>query len=359
MGIVAFNSFTQVCIRPCLCVALFFSIFNSAQADFELTSVEDLRYGSALYKYYLNDYLGAMAELQIAKQKGGIKGHGVNPNIMEGGIAMSYAMPKYAIDIFNVLLEENRSQKAQDSAWFYLAKLAYEQGKWKQVSSLLEKINSLPHESLQKDINTLQINTLLQLNDPESALSFVNNSVINFDELPFIYFNLGGAFARQNNHNRALTFFKKFKDPSFQKNLKTNEEISLYNQAMVAAGYSSLAVEQYAQAVYYFKSVQVNSHLKNKALLGYGWAEIAMNQPEEAIKPWLLLNESNYLDEYQLESGIAIPYAYERQGDTQQALEYYKVSEVKLLGYLAEIEIIKSEIEKVGVIQALNIKNGR
>ena len=60
------------------------------------STVADLRYGVALYHYYQQDYMTALSELLVAKQRGGIQGHGDNPEIMEGGFALAYGIDNYA-----------------------------------------------------------------------------------------------------------------------------------------------------------------------------------------------------------------------------------------------------------------------
>src|SRR5690606_16892179 len=73
--------------------------------DKPLSSVADLRYGVALYNYYQNHNLEAMTELMVAQQKGGIQGHGDNPEIMAGGFSMAYGMERHASEIFERLLD--------------------------------------------------------------------------------------------------------------------------------------------------------------------------------------------------------------------------------------------------------------
>ena len=46
------------------------------------TSVADLRYGVALYHYYQQDYIAALAELMVADTRDGIQGHGDNPELI-------------------------------------------------------------------------------------------------------------------------------------------------------------------------------------------------------------------------------------------------------------------------------------
>ncbi|MDZ4260943.1 MAG: hypothetical protein U1B30_01245, partial [Pseudomonadota bacterium] len=93
------------------------------------TSVADLRYGVALYHYYQQDYIAALAELMVADTRDGIQGHGDNPELIAGGVSLAFGMQHHAEGVFNqILQDERRPQSVRDAAWFYLGKLHYTRG---------------------------------------------------------------------------------------------------------------------------------------------------------------------------------------------------------------------------------------
>lgn len=92
--------------------------------------VADLRYGSALYHYYQGDYHNALLELMIAEKRGGIKGHGDRPRIMEGSFSLAYGMEHRATEIFNEVLNTSSQPDIRDTAWYYVAKIRYLRGDW-------------------------------------------------------------------------------------------------------------------------------------------------------------------------------------------------------------------------------------
>jgi uncharacterized protein HemY len=117
--------------RCCLLVVAAVTIAPAVAKDKSKTSVADLRYGVALYNYYQQDYMSALAELMVADTRDGIQGHGDNPELIAGGVSLAFGMQHHAEAVFNnILQDERRPQAVRDAAWFYLGKLHYTRGDW-------------------------------------------------------------------------------------------------------------------------------------------------------------------------------------------------------------------------------------
>lgn len=327
-----------------------------AKKEQPLTAVADLRYGAALYHYYLDDYMSAMTELLIAKERGGIDGHGDNPEIMEGGLAMGYAMERYASDIFDRLLEDNRSVEARDAAWFYLARLRYTHGEWARAEEALNKISPKPVKRLREDLNAMRINVVLKQDRPDEAAQLLTETKVARRWLPYFTFNIGSAYARVGNYQRSVIFFSRFADDDFQKEFDVEEQRALYDKAMTAAGFSYLFLKEYAKAKDYFSRVRLSSSLKNRALLGYGWAAVELGDYKEALKPWLHLANSPLVDENNQEALIAVPYAYEKMGAESLALQYYQRAENSFVLEIDKIDDVLASLETEDLLGALKIE---
>ncbi len=109
-------------------------------------AVKDLRYGAVLYEFFQENYFEALKLLNIAKAQGGIKNHGDFPELMEGGISLSYGMDNKARDIFARLLDANTEKPVSNQLRFYLAKVLYERGLKSDAQKILATIdqNQLP-----------------------------------------------------------------------------------------------------------------------------------------------------------------------------------------------------------------------
>ncbi len=318
----------------------------------KLSTVEDMRYGVALYYYYQGDYLAALTELLIAKERGGIQGHGDNPEIMEGGFSLGFGLERHASGIFERLLKENRSKKSQDAAWFFMSKLRYLRNDWEGADEALTKVRKRPAEEIRAEVYAHQINLAIQQNDLEKAEQLFKKRKPSQDWLPYVYYNLGAAYARQGNFEKAIAHFEKL---SFEQ-YPTDELRALYDKAMTSAGYAYLVTKQYQKAIDQFSRVRLTSAHSNRALLGYGWAAAELDEFEEALKPWSYLAKSSLADENSQEAQIAVPYAYEKLGSEGQALLHFELAEQNFLDELARLEGVITGMEGNQLLEALKIE---
>lgn len=91
---------------------------------------QDLRYGWVLYHYHQGQAFDALTQLAVAREQGGIQGHGDHPALVEGGLLLSYGMTREAGRLFIRLLGEDGKGSAlapdvRNQAWFYLGKVLF------------------------------------------------------------------------------------------------------------------------------------------------------------------------------------------------------------------------------------------
>ena len=329
--------------------------FGSALAKKPLSSVADLRYGVALFHYYQGEYIGALTELLVAKEKGGIKGHGDNPEIMEGGFSLAYGMERHASDIFERLLEENRPVNVRDAAWFYLSKLRYLREDWPAAQEALDKVSPTPEKSIRSDVFAQRVNLAIKRENLDLAAKLLKKDRDRGGWAPYLYFNLGSAYARNREFDKAIKQFERLK---LHKELE-DEHKALFDQAMTAAGYSSIFSQNYSLGISYFTRVRLTSALSNNALLGYGWAAAEMGDYREALKPWLYLSEQTLIDENSLEALVAVPYAYEQLGAQGQALEAYQAAEEKFNREIVRLNGVIETMQGDTMLEALQIEGSK
>lgn len=320
-------------------------------ADKPLTSVADLRYGVALYHYYQNQNLQALSELLVAQKKGGIQGHGDNPEIMEGGFSMAYGMERKASEIFERLLDNNRPQKTRDAAWYYLAKMRYLRGDWTAAKIALDKISKDPGPSLAGESSILRFNVALRENELDSAEQILRKSRPAADALPYLHYNLGAAYSRSGRYELGVDYFSRLLDMKE----RSPEYLGLYDKSMTAAGYAYLLQKNYTAAIDHFTQVRLDSPLSNRALLGYGWAAVEMENYALALKPWQVLAKRPLIDENTQEALVAIPYAYEKMGYRSLALDEFRHAESNYLGEITKLDQVIDNVQGYAIQAALNI----
>lgn len=304
------------------------------------TSVADLRYGVALYHYYQQDYIAALAELMVADTRDGIQGHGDNPELIAGGVSLAFGMQHHAEGVFNqILQDERRPQSVRDAAWFYLGKLHYTRGDWTAAEQSFARVSSEFKPSLRAQMQALQINIRIR-NKNYADLTLDN---IDADELrawsPYTFYNLGAAHAREGNFASAQKFFSELAEIDIVENpQRRKEQWALQDKAYTAIGYSYLAEKKYAAAIREFTKVRLDGVFANQALLGYGWAAVAQEEYDEALRPWQLLRSRSLMYPAVQESLLALPYAYEKLGAQGEAVSAYQSAEELLA---REINLIR------------------
>lgn len=333
------------------CAFICFSFSAEARKE-KLTTVKDLRYGVALYWYYQGDYMNALSELLVAKERGGIQGHGDNPEIMEGGFSLGYGMERHASEIFQRLLAENRSRDSQDAAWFFMSKLRYLREDWAGAQEALDKISQPPASAIRDDVYAHQINLVIRQDQLEEAQRLIRKKNPGEEWMPYINFNLGSAYARRQRYIDSVTYFRRLSKIEY-----TSDELrALYDKAMTSGGYAYLIGGQYESAIREFSKVRLTSALSNRALLGYGWAAAGLEQFEEALKPWTYLAESSLIDENSQEALIAVPYAYEKLGSKGLALQGFQRAEQSFLEEMQRLQTVMTSLQGRQFLEALSIE---
>lgn len=304
------------------------------------TSVADLRYGVALYHYYQQDYIAALAELMVADTRDGIQGHGDNPELIAGGVSLAFGMQHHAESVFNhILQDERRPQSVRDAAWFYLGKLHYTRGDWAAAEQSFARVSNEFKPSLRAQMQALQIN--IRIRNKNYADLRLDN--IDADELrswsPYTFYNLGAAHARAGDFKTAQEFFNELSEIDISDNhLRRKEQWALQDKAYTAIGYSYLAEKKYAAAIREFTKVRLDGVFANQALLGYGWAAVAQEEYDQALRPWQLLRSRSLMYPAVQESLLALPYAYEKLAAQGEAVNAYQTAE-ELLG--RELQLIR------------------
>jgi tetratricopeptide (TPR) repeat protein len=320
------------------CLAAFLPLAAFAKKPPPPSTVADLRLGVALYEYYQNKPLDALSELLVAQARGGIVGHGNHPDIMAGGFYLGYGMERTATQLFTRLLSEQQSPKTRDAAWFFIARLRYDQKDWAGVEAALTQISPNPNWDLAQDILALRVNMATAQDNMAQAERLADQFERDATWRAYAYYNLGAAYGRKGMFKKAAENF----DLLLHMRLERQEELSLYDKAMTSAGYAYLLNKRYQEAIDQFSQVRLNSPVANRALLGYGWAAAESQNYSLALKPWTALSQRNLVDESAQEVLIALPYAYEKLGRKTEALAAYQQAEKQ---YLDEIKQLNNSLQ--------------
>ncbi|MEN8206054.1 MAG: hypothetical protein ABFS24_08575, partial [Pseudomonadota bacterium] len=98
--------------------------------------VKDLKYGAVLFEFYQQKYFEALVEYEYAYERGGIQNHGDYPELLKGGVSLSYGIDEQAQGIFSNLISANTDEEVQNRAWYFLAKMLYLRGNIERAAAM-------------------------------------------------------------------------------------------------------------------------------------------------------------------------------------------------------------------------------
>ncbi|MFP3978152.1 hypothetical protein [Marinobacter sp. KMM 10035] len=130
------------------CLSLLLSV-SAVIAEESPERAKDPAYGWVLYNYHQGEAFEALTLLDVARERGGIRGHGDYPELVEGGLMLSYGMTREARELFIRLLEDEYGRSrvtlapdVRSQAWFYLGKVFYLEGDYHLAYENLQRVDS-------------------------------------------------------------------------------------------------------------------------------------------------------------------------------------------------------------------------
>lgn len=282
--------------------------------------VRDLRYGLALYQFYQQDYFSALRELAVAADQGGIQGHGRYPDLLAGGISLSFGLDRKAERVFEELLDAaGLDPQVRDQAWFYLTKLKFHRGEVAAALQAAGNIGEALPAQFGQEFHYMLAFLYAAGNDIDAARSEIDQ-LTEAPWLSYAWFNLALAYQRQGNAEQALLALQQAALP-----LAFDEESwSLRDRIYLAEGYLRLSKHDYAAASAAFSQVRDQGAWTEQALLGLGWANFYLQDYSAAVQFWQLLGASPLIGPVVQETYIAIPAVYEKTGASVQAAEGFE-----------------------------------
>jgi hypothetical protein len=307
-------------------------------------SVQDLRYGVALYDFFQDNYFQALTELMLGEQKQDMPHHAEFASLLRGGISLSYGMDEQARSIFNELLAQHPKPAVRDRAWFYLGKSFYQRGDYSGAADLLARSGETLPTELAQEREYLALNIELKKGNSIDVAAPDDDAMSPW--LPYLLYNLGVSQASRNDTVSAAATLARLAELP----LSEDEHKALRDRAFAAAGYNYLNAKDSDQAVAVLSRVRLNSPLADKALLGYGWAHAQRNDFAGALRPWQTLVQKSVLLPAVQEGLLAVPYAYEQLNAPAQALEEYARAEQLLLREIERVEAAQQTLQTVSLL---------
>ncbi len=310
-------------------------------------SVKDLKYGAVLYEFYQQKYFETLVEYDYALERGGIQNHGDYPELLKGGVSLSYGLDLQAKDIFSRLIAEHSPEEVQNRAWFYLAKMLYLRGDVERSARTLANIRgALPNEidPEYRYLGALVNIKLGYLNEAEQiSQSFKRTTPY----APYLHFNLGVALGKKREYERAIANLTKA--ASFADG--TPELEGLADRAHMAIAYLFADKQDYDNAHLEIKNVRTSGVYSNRALLGAGWASVNSGSYRQALAPLSTLKSRSIAIPEVQEAVLLVPHVYEKLGLRGRAAAGF-ISAYDLYGdALAQLDKAREGLKEADVLE--------
>ncbi|MDT0498261.1 hypothetical protein RM530_12920 [Algiphilus sp. W345] len=382
---------------------------DNARVDYRLGSVGDPRLKAAQFYETEGRYFTALTELlNIADEAGSDDSFSQDYFWLLAECYLSFGLKPQAEAVYDRLAQMTQSApETLGRARLRIAEFEYERGYLPEATRDLMRLRETLPQALLIEWQDLLSRVLMEQGRYNEAVE-VLTELDNIDEhTPFMEYNLGVAMVNDGRVAQGRNLL----DRVGRMRPKTVKDLALRDRANLALGYSFLRNELGGSAIPAFNRVQVEGPFSNRALLGLGWSQLAprgdlqnraaigdeddverslnafsslgvlirpgyleddlfkrsalrpfargkvAKEAEEALLralvPWVELVKRDRMDPAVQEGMLAIPYALERLGAHEQALDRYLIAIKTLEEGRSRIDEGIESLNKLAMIETI------
>ena len=339
----------------CLSGLLGLSVAHANEEKLKATEIRDLRYGETLFNYFQQKYFSAITSLMVADVRDPIQVQGEDPELLLGGLYLAYGMHNDASNLFQKLLSSETLPSTHDKAWYYIAKLRYLKGYTLPAEDALSKIkDTLPDEREAERLHMLA-NVHMKQKNYTKAIEVLKNFSGSSEWEAYAQFNLGVALVKAGQLDEGIQYLNEVS--SLDPFSISHELNALRDKAALALGFTYMRANRPIDAEQQFKRVRLTGPLSNKALLGLGWSYTNQEKYQQALSPWLELQNRTPLATTVQESMIAIPFTIEKLDKKRLAMQYYQKAIVAYADEINRLEDVMVAVQRGELIEAMRPAN--
>ena len=320
-------------LRIVILVAAFFCCFPVfAASGLKNVELRDLYFGEVLYYAYQDMHFEALSRLDIElKQYYKIDEPNLDPLFLNlgqaefsvGDIELQYRMDKRAGKAIQAVLGSGVDLATRNQAALVLARMFYRKNDaastiyaldlihdevdlTKYRGKSVEELRGEEPENFKTDVAYLRALANIDTGQFTRAVEILR-SLRNEKSLQgYVLYNLGIAMLQAQQEAEGLSVLGELG------RLETTENdlLALKDKANLRLAYRLLDSGNAELAQTYFQRVRLDGVYSNLALLGAGWAAVALNRYDRALVSWSILHAREKSDHSVQEALMAVPYAY-------------------------------------------------
>ena len=296
-------------------IALILTAATSQAAENKHPELKDLFFGEALYYAFQNDYFNAIKKLdtelgqyyaQDEPELDPFHQHIDQAEFSVGDLELSYRMHRKAGRAIQAVLESNVDQSIRNEAAYRLAKIYFQKGQPINALHTLERIEGDLPESARDDESFLRGQVYIANGRFSDAVEVLRPLQGNKHYRGFAEYNLAIALIQAGKETDGLIQLDRVGQMSSDK----REVQALKDKANLTLASRLLENEKAEQARQYFERVRLDGPYSNRALLGAGWVDVALERYDRALVPWTMLQKRAVTNDAVQEVLLAVPYAY-------------------------------------------------
>lgn len=281
---------------------------------------QDPAFGEALFEFYRGADFSAISQLAAAQKTGVLSQPKEESDLLLGVLYLSYGMSNEAQEIFSRLADKASSGRTRNIAAFYLARILYRQGQALEAEKRLSATDGDLPDALVKERDRLLVNVLAAARQFQGAEKIASRLDGNSAASYYSRHNLAVAQIKFGDKVRGMALLGRLESLP----LDTAEAKTLEDKTSLALGYAHLQARNAEEAKTSFNKVRLDGLLSSKALLGAGFAEMALGQPQRALVPWMELQKRDIRIPETQEAMLAVPDTLFKLESYKEALNHYQ-----------------------------------
>jgi len=238
------------------------------------------------------------------------------------------------------VLEGAVDEKVRNDAAYRLARIHFQKNQIDDAMRALNRIDGEVPKPIRDDVEFLRANIYLAQDKPEDSMKVFEKLQDSDSYGGFAAYNLGIAYLQDGQRSLALEQL----DRAGRITTDDPAELAIRDKSNLVAGTIYLENGEQERALPYLNRVRLDGPFSNQALLSAGWASMATEQFDRAVVPWSMLAEREVTDRATQEAMLALPYAYGKLDIHGRAAVYYGRA---LDAFGAEVDKLNKSIDSI------------
>ena len=349
---------------------LWLTMVAPAQADEPRPErAKDLRYGWALYEYHQGNVFEALTQLAVAREQGGIEGHGDHPALVEGGLMLSWGMTREASKLFTELLGSDGtgstlSPDVRNQAWFYLGKVFFLEGNRELAGENLERVDAEALAEANHDLFRewvylrARVAMMSSRIEDETKLTSLREQLEDTD-IWSLYLQYNSAVAALDAGDVAtaeaeLQTLIAIIQQSADSAKPEAEREGLLDRARLSLARLYLRDDRFDAALEILGDMPLNGVFADQALFDYAVAAAGQGRPDRALDALDTLSNRNLFLPWRQQVPFARAYVLEQMSRPQRALSAFKQAADLYQARIKELDNIRNELSEQSLMAQLD-----